>query len=497
MTPPLRWASGRRLWPGLMALSLVCTVGMAVLEMGKSRDEVHALLDLHLAQTAQALVPLSHSEGSNQAIALRREASEMPLVWGPGTGGPQDTAALSQGDALWLEHAVQPLPAPHAGRLRYQVWFRDGRLLVRSAQAPLVAMTLRDGFSDATQENGQTWRHFAMWDRLGDFRVVVAEEGDLRRRMVNHMAWHVAGAFGWVLPVCLLWIWFAMRRSLEPLGPLSRHLAGRTPADLQPLPVADVPPGLRPLVDSLNGLLRRMAQGLEAERRFTAHAAHELRTPLAVLQVQVHLLQVAPNAAERQHALAQLQRGVERAIRLVGHLLTLARLEPQQSLPEAQPLHLGAIAQSVCADLAPLALQRRQTLELHACPDWPQWAGHADMFSMLLSNLLDNAIRYTPDGGHIRVGPGRVDGVVCLQVQDDGPGIPVDLRERVLEPFYRLAASGPSGNGLGLAISQRIAQLHGLTLRLDAGAQGVGTCASVYPAAPSPDAGQPGPPHSA
>jgi signal transduction histidine kinase len=211
-----------------------------------------------------------------------------------------------------------------------------------------------------------------------------------------------------------------------------------------------------------------------------------LRTPLAAIQAQAYLVRTAESEAERQDAVAQLQRGIERAIRLVGQMLTMARLDPQQALPEVQPMDLNELAQSVCADLAPLALQRSQTLELHGEPNLPPLLGNADMASMLISNLVDNAIRYTPVGGHIRVELRRDDEALWVRVEDDGPGIPLHLRERVFERFYRVANADQVGTGLGLAICQRIAELHGATIQLQNGANEVGTSALVRIALPWP-----------
>jgi two-component system sensor histidine kinase QseC len=281
------------------------------------------------------------------------------------------------------------------------------------------------------------------------------------------------------LPVLLLLIWLSIRRGLEPLGKLTHEIAARKPDDVLPLNAAEVPSEVRPLVDSLNALLGRIASSMEGERRFTANAAHELRTPLAAIQAQAYLVRNADSEPERQGAVAQLQRGIARAIRLVSQLLTMARLDPQHALPDRQPMDLREVAEAVCADLAPLALQRQQTLELQAEPDLPPLSGNADMVSMLVSNLVDNAQRYTQAGGHIRVGVASVAGAVCLRVEDDGPGIPPHLRERVFERFYRVAGPDQTGTGLGLAICQRIAELHAATIQLQSGAQGVGTVALV------------------
>jgi len=225
------------------------------------------------------------------------------------------------------------------------------------------------------------------------------------------------------------------------------------------------------MVEALNGLLQRMTRTLESERLFTANAAHELRTPLAAIQAQSHAARAAGGEAERQRAMDQLQRGVERGIRLVGQLLTLARLDPEQALPDVQPTRLGEVIEAVCAELAPLALQRHQTLELEVEPDLPLLPANADMLSMLFANLVDNAIRYTQQRGHIGVTVRCESDNLLVEINDDGPGIPAAQREAVFDRFYRIAGQDQPGTGLGLAICKRIAELHQASIGL---ADGVG-----------------------
>jgi signal transduction histidine kinase len=175
----------------------------------------------------------------------------------------------------------------------------------------------------------------------------------------------------------------------------------------------------------------------------------------------------------------QLQRGVERASRLVGQMLTLARLDPEQPLPERQAVQLDAVAQAVCAELAPLALQRDQTLGLDVRGELPALSGNADLLSMLVCNLVDNAIRYTPNGGHIEVVLRAEAAGLWLEVMDDGPGIAPAQRERVFDRFYRIATQDQPGTGLGLAICRRVAELHGAQISLEQGPNGRGLAARV------------------
>ena len=375
--------------------------------------------------------------------------------------------------------SIEAMHSQYERSLRYQVWSRDGLLLLRSANAPEQVLTPRDGLSESVEVDGQSWKYYAVWDRHHDFRIVVSEDNDLRNRLVRSIALRVVSPLGLGLPVLLALIWLSIRRGLWPLGRLAQEIESRKPDSLMPLADAQVPNEVRPLVNALNHLLERVGNSLEGERRFTANAAHELRTPLAAVKAQAYLVRTAVSEVERQDAIAQLQRGIERAIRLVGQMLTIARLDPQQTLPEIEPMELKEVAQSVCADLAPLALQRSQTLELQVEPGLPLLQGNADMVSMLISNLVDNAIRYTQTGGHIWVNVRKEENSICVCVEDDGPGIPLHLRERVFERFYRVANADQAGTGLGLAICQRIAELHGATIQLQAGVSEVGTCALV------------------
>jgi two-component system OmpR family sensor kinase len=237
---------------------------------------------------------------------------------------------------------------------------------------------------------------------------------------------------------------------------------------------------VQPIVTALNDLLTRMGQTLEHERRFTEDAAHQLRTPLAAIQTQLYTARHTQAEAPHQQALAQMQQSVERGIRLVNQLLTLARLDPKQARPEFQSLHVDKIAETICAELAPLALQREQSLELMAEPALPPVTGNADMLAMLLSNLVDNAIHYTQHGGNIIIRL-EADGTgVQLAVSDDGPGIAPDQRHRVLERFYRIAQQNQPGTGLGLAICKRVADLHHATLTLSEGLQGRGLTVRLH-----------------
>lgn len=483
----------------LLVTLLIATFGywgvIAWITIRDSVDDVYELFDAHLAQTALALLRVTDPDDDDPDVIPR--SSEGPALMEIFRNMQDLSARLAERSATADGPAAESgatksvvinpigsgsryaLHAEYEKRLRYQIWSGDGNLLLRSANAPDAAMTAQDGFSEATDVDGQTGRHFGVWDRHRHFRIVVSEAHDVRNQLVRNIAVHLVSPLVLGFPVLILLLWFSVTRGLDPLGLLKREIENRKPENLTPLNAAEAPREVRPMVLALNELLHRMTLAIESERLFTANAAHELRTPLAAIQAHMHNARAAEGEAERLRAMDQLQRGVERGIRLIGQLLTLARLDPEQSLPEVHAVDLGDVAQTVCAQLAPLTLQRNQTLELEVEPGLPALPGNADMLSMLLSNLVDNAIRYTQPGGHIDVEINRHGNGVEIAVSDDGPGIPEVQRVKVFDRFYRIAGQDQPGTGLGLAVCRRIAELHNATITLREGSEGKGLVARV------------------
>ncbi|MGH8800777.1 MAG: sensor histidine kinase, partial [Casimicrobiaceae bacterium] len=239
-----------------------------------------------------------------------------------------------------------------------------------------------------------------------------------------------------------------------------------------------LPAELRPLGESLNGLLARLSDALSAQRRFTADAAHELRTPLAAVTLQLDLARRAGSPGELAASLSDLEVGVARASHVVEQLMTLASVEPEALAAQKSRCDLVAIAKDVIVARAGLA--ERKGLDLGLARAEPASIdGNPASLTILLSNLVDNALRYTPVGGRIDVAVGIADGVSILSVSDTGPGIPPTERERVFDRFYRGANADEPGSGLGLSIVKRIADAHGATVALDAPTTGTGLIVTV------------------
>ena len=428
----------RRLTALLLGGVSVCWLAMLGFSYVDAHHEIDELLDAQLVQVGQTLLTLAAEADEDDDIA--------------------EEGAIG--------HKYQK-------RLRFQVWTKHGELLLRSADAPTTPMATGDGFSEVVDDDGKhgRWRYYSQWDRKRKLRVEVGESHHVRDELVGHIAWRllVPALFG--LPLLGAWIWLATRRGMAPLADVARDIAGRAPNRLAPVAPASAPEEIRPLVEAINGLFARVEAALESERQFTADAAHELRTPLAALAAQAQVAARARDDAERSHALEQLAAGTLRAARLVDQLLTLARVDSQRTQRPAQPVALDRLAEEVCAGHGAQALAKDIALELDAVPTTV--AGDADLLRILLRNLVDNAIRYTPAGGRVAVTVATDAAGATLSVTDSGPGIPESERERVFERFSRLAGQDIEGSGLGLSIVRRIAELHGARLALrDAGKAG-------------------------
>jgi two-component system sensor histidine kinase QseC len=233
-----------------------------------------------------------------------------------------------------------------------------------------------------------------------------------------------------------------------------------------------------PLVENLNRLFERVAQLIAGERRFTADASHELRTPLAALKIQAQVARASSNEAERAHALDKVIAGCDRATHLVEQLLTLARLDPDEAGSKTEACDLQFLAGTAVAELAQFAFSKKIEIDL-AEGAAQEVRGHAGLIAILLRNLIDNAIRYSPEGGSVHVRAAADAGAVTLTVTDQGPGIAADERDRVGQRFYRILGTEESGSGLGLSIVKRIAELHRASVSLGEGEAGRGLSVTV------------------
>lgn len=417
-----------RLLAGVFGTLALVWLAATLLTWRDARHELDELLDGHLAQAAALLVA-------------------------------RDVHDIEDGRSV-----DAPLLHRYAPKVAFQV-FHEGRLALRSANAPadpFVALdTTTAGGLMTVDVQGQPWRVFVAHGSERDVLVYVGEQVRSResilRAALSGTLWPTLAA----LPLLALGLWWAIRRSLQPLRTARGTLAARRADELRPVEVPDAPAELVPLLDALNGLLARTASLLESERRFTADAAHELRTPIAAIRAQAEVAGREPDDALRQHALQATLEGCDRATRVVEQLLTLSRLE--SGTATMAEVDLAGTVRSVVADLAPAALRKRQVLELDA-PTTQPVKGDATLLAVLARNLIDNAIRYSPPAAQIDVTVGQLDGRVLLRVEDSGLGVSDADLQRLGQRFFRAPGHDASGTGLGWSIVQRVAQAHGATV---------------------------------
>jgi two-component system sensor histidine kinase QseC len=434
---------------GAVTLTWIAAAVMVALD---ARHELDELLDGHLAQAAALLVV-------------------------------QQARSDHEDD----DHAVDaPVLHKYAPQVAFQVW-HEGRLTMRSSNAPRQPMhPAGERFETGLRTlaiGGERWRVFAAHGAERDVQVYVGEQLRSRASILLAVLRSLGLALVLALPLLALAAWAAVRGGLQPLRRLGAQLAQRQPQALQPVAMPQAPTELQPLLDALNGLFSRIAALIESERRFTADAAHELRTPIAAIRAQAQVALAEADDARRAHALRATLEGCDRATRLVEQLLTLARLEADATMAEGR-VDLAALARRVAADLAPRALDRGQALEVDAGQALPV-SGNETLLTVLLRNLVDNALRYSPDGATVRVTLGTVPGAgVRLLVEDSGPGLSEADRARLGERFFRVLGSDAAGSGLGWSIVRRIAAAHGLAVEVAPSATLGGLAVSVtWPAA--------------
>ncbi|HVO90611.1 MAG TPA: ATP-binding protein [Casimicrobiaceae bacterium] len=356
------------------------------------------------------------------------------------------------------------VPSPDGvTELLTQIWDRNGVLVYWSRPGAGLPVPATEGYS-TVRHDGREWRVYTMVQ--GTHALQIAQAQDERDQVATRAALRTLVPFVAFIPFFAALVWLAVGQGLQPLEAMSRAVAKRRPDAMAPIAERGMPQELRPLASSLNDLLARLDAALAAQRRFTADAAHELRTPLAALKLQLDLARRATEQRDREAAYDDLDAAVKRATHLVEQLLTLARVEPEALAGRAIENDLVQIAKDAIVSRSALANAKGIDLGL-ARAEPARVMGDGDSITTLLTNLLDNALRYTPSGGRVDVSVAVENDQTVLTVSDTGPGIPAGERERVFDRFYRGEGNSVSGSGLGLSIVRRIADAHRATIDLD------------------------------
>jgi len=416
-----------RLLVSLVALLVLAAAAMAAITYRNVLGETEALFDYQLQQMALSL----------------RDQGEI-------ASEQADTLADAQLDFV------------------IQIWTVDGRSIYASRAHSSLPQRALLGLATVNVE-GQAWRTYSVATRE---RVIqVAQPVEIRQRLAAHAAWRGVLPLVLITPVAAFAIWWLAAQNLAPLDRLAREVRSRDVRSLAPVPSEGLPDEVAPLASALNALLARLRDSFDTQRAFVADAAHELRSPLTALKLQLRLLQNAGDEAARGAALAAIAAGIERATRLIEQLLTLARSEPGAAPAALEAVDLGELARETLAAMHPLAHDRGSELVLDA-ESAVVVHGERNALAALVRNLVDNAIRYSPAGSLVEVRVRNLEGAAVLQVDDAGPGIPDADRERGFDRFYRRSENAESGSGLGLAIVRSVAAAHGASIELARSARG-------------------------
>ena len=427
----------RRLLLRVALATLLIYVLAAALTYRQARHEVQELMDGQMTKAARLLLVQAGSDTQH----LKNLAESMAALRG----------VRSRRNEMALE---------------FQIGRKDGSVLSRSKHAPETPLDNGLGYANI-DHNGHPWRSLTLETPDGNFRVQVSQSIRQRNTEALEIATKTVLPLGVLLPLLIILIYYSVRRGLKPLDDLADDVATRSPENLSLLAPATAPLEAQPLVRALNRLLGRLSTTLDNERRFTADAAHELRTPLAALKVQAQVAMATRDPDEHKHALTQVLAGADRATRLVEQLLRLARLDPVVRLPDPLKLDLADLAAKAVEDAQGMAATKSQKLTLSAQDTPVEINGDRDLLGAAARNLIDNALRYTPEHGEIAVSASIEHGEPLLTIIDNGPGVPDAELPRLVERFYRGRDVSAEGSGLGLAIVHRIAELHGARLEVE------------------------------
>ena len=445
----------RRTLTLIIGLMLTGLLILSIFNLHDSNHEIAEVYDAQLAQNARLL----------------QGVMRMPLA-------NKEHAELYQAFNKALGDAVPRVDGhPYESKIAFQVWNHQGEVLVHTASAPtFTTPPTAPGFSDVLDLNNRQWRAFILEDATNNLRIWVGERDDVRSdlvdRIVRHTLWpNMLGSL-----ILAAMVWLAIGWGLKPLANMAATLRARHSGSLEPLQLEPLPSELEPMQAALNRMLAQIQQVLGRERRFIADAAHEMRTPLAVLRVHAQNLLDAGTEQERRESLKHLIDGVDRTSRLVNQLLTMARLEPQTKVTEQPILDLATTIRESLVQMTPWLLNKGLELVFEAPGDGYLARVDAAAINIALNNLVTNAANFSPEHGVITVQLKRTDAHFELSVEDQGPGIDESERERLFERFY--SRGNDQGAGLGLTIVQAIAVRLGGHVTLENRPTG-GLCATL------------------
>ena len=452
----------------LVSLLMTITCVIAGAAIFTYYDVTYKINSIYDAQLIEAAHVIEHT--TEQTVLAQLPNGKLDALFSP----TQSYLPPQLWDAIYGESLHR-----YDARRVFQIWSHDGVLLARTEGAPSFPLA-KDvaGFSDS-QIGKYNWRVYTLIDEVHQVRYQVAQRDDVRSHLVQELA------FGNILPDLLIYpisiiiIILSIRAALKPLKRTITDVKSRELENLKPINTQNVPREVKPLIDEINLLLARLEEAYAREKRFTADAAHELRTPLAALKTQAQVAKDAHDEKSHQRALDKITQCVDRCSRVVTQLLTLSNLRPNEPLKEIQTVDLSKLAQEIIAEIASDAVHKHIDISFNASATPAILQGNATLLQVLMRNLIDNAIRYTPEQGQVHVSTKVEDKQIIFCVEDSGPGVPEELYTRIFDRFYRQLGNQASGSGLGLSIVQQIAELHHAKIKVSKPAKHSGLSINV------------------
>lgn len=455
----------------LLLLTVILTSIVSIITGNmEAEHEINEIFDAQLAQEARIIQNSFLSNLTFDDPTLIQSLLDSNTVIIPQAHGETDDVQSQYGHS-------------YERKVAFQIWHRDKGLLMRSLSAPSQALSEQGlvpamrGFEDV-KYNNETWRVFSLWDNEEKILVQTAENQEIRSEMVHEISEQLLSTSLFFLPVLVIVVVFAVYTGLSPLRLLETQIRQRHPENLEKIDISHVPKEISGMGTALNNLLGRIKQTLDKERQFTDDAAHELRTPLAALKTQTQVALRSTSNTDRENALNQILLGVDRTAHLVQQLLNLSRIGNERISMETGQHGLHQAITSV------LALQAHNLGEKNIevrLDDSEEIMIEADpgILGMLLVNIIDNAIKYSPDNSALEISIARQKQHSCVTIRDHGPGIAEELQHRVFDRFYRISGNQAPGCGLGLSIAQRCAQLLHATIEMSTPDTGTGLQVSI------------------
>lgn len=422
----------KRLLITLSALIGITWLGIFVLVNQDATHELEEIYDASLAQNARILFGLLQQE-------------------------------IKEGEVEMIRDIELPPDYLHDYELNIAFWAQYGKIKIQSRDAPEFLTELPEGFSNYIFDSNK-WRVFTLRDSQTGLIIHTAQKLQAREELVSYLIKDTLSVLLLVLPILGLLIWWGISSSLKPLRQLVDEAGAMNPQSLQPFNTADAPKEIAPLIAALNRLLERLNLAIDNERRFTSDAAHELRTPLAGLKVQLQVAQRAENLQQKNAAINKALEGIDRTTHLVNQLLTLARADREdRATLNFKPVDLTSLCQNILSSMEPVATKRGASLSLSVDDKAPfKVVGEPTMIQIALRNLLENAIHYStpPARAGIDLALSNKGDKAIIRVWDSGKGIPQDAIDQMFQRFKRGEQNRYNGSGLGLSIVKRVCEIH-------------------------------------